>query len=359
MALPEAESVSVPPPGRVVVPILAVGGLFSFLTLAVPDYVASGTGPRLVVAVEGLLCLAAAAACYRYGVTPTVMMLLALLADLAATLSVYTLPAEVAGRTSPALFALPGVVMALYGTRRMLALQLVAAAAGTTTMLVAMIGLNATAVTQALTTWLAITGPCVAVWVLRSRLERSVQQERQRSVTDPLTLVGNRRAVDSLAAGLFARVHAGGEALGVAVVDVDHFKRINDRHGHRVGDRIILEVSRALTDAVREDDLVVRLGGEEFAVFALLPGDELAGLGERIRTTVASRCAAQGVTVSVGVTSHGRDSASPADPVEALWQLVEEADGLMYTAKREGRNRVRTDLGRQPGPPVTGATLPA
>ncbi len=359
MALPDPEGTTVPSPGRIVVPILTVGGLFCFLVLAVPGYVIPGALPRSVVALEGVLCLSGAVACARYGLTPRVMMALALLADLASTLTVYTLPASVSGRTSPALFALPGVVVALYGTRRMLALQVAAAAAGTTVMLAATIGLNASTLTQALATWLAVTGPCVAVWLLRSRLERLVEQERHRSVTDPLTLVGNRRAVDSLAAGLTRRVIADGEVLGVAVVDVDHFKRINDRHGHRVGDQVIVEVSRALAEAVRADDLVVRLGGEEFAVFAVLPADEQAALGERIRTTVAARCAAHAVTVSVGVTSRGCAEPVPEDPAEALWQLVEEADALMYAAKREGRNRVRTGPPRLPEQAVADSPLPA
>lgn len=335
-----------PPAGRVVTPILVVGGLLTLLLLRIPGYVQPNPWARAEITGLGVLCLVGAVLSHRYGVSARVMMGLALLADVATVISVFTLPGNISGRTSSTLFSLPAVMVALYCTRRMLAVQAVAAALCTGTMVALTVDVSASSLMQVVCIWLATTAPALAIWQLRTRLEASVEQERHRSVTDPLTMIGNRRAVDVHADDLVTRSGADGVVLGVAVVDVDHFKRVNDRFGHRVGDQVIQEVSRALTETVRSDDLVVRLGGEEFAVFAVLPMDDLAALGERIRTTVAERCAERRVTVSVGVTWRDPLAVTVGDPAEALWQLVEEADNLMYAAKRAGRNRVRTSVDR-------------
>jgi diguanylate cyclase (GGDEF)-like protein len=362
MAIDGSQPPSVPASSRVIAPILVIGGVLNLLVLLVPGYVLPDPWIRDAELTQAVVCLLTAALCYRYGLPPRLLMAVALIADVATTLTVFTMPGDIASRTCPAIFTLPAVVVALYGTRLMLTTQVVAAAAGTTAMLVGSAGTSVSSLTQAVSIWLTTTGPGVAVWVLRSRLERAVEQERRRSVTDPLTAVGNRRAVDSSAPGLLLRARAEAGVLGVAVVDVDHFKRVNDRYGHRVGDEVIVEVSQALTATVGADDLVVRLGGEEFAVFAVMSPDDLAVLGERIRTAVARHCSTSGVTVSLGLAARANDPAAlteEADPAEALWRLVEEADALMYLAKREGRNRVRAGIGGRPEVSVPGSPLPA
>ena len=127
--------------------------------------------------------------------------------------------------------------------------------------------------------------------------------------------------------------------VGVVVADVDHFKRVNDRHGHAVGDAVLRLVGDAMRTAVRADDLVVRLGGEELAVVAAVSADDLVELAERIRTQVELVAEPWSVTVSLGVAWE----TAPADDDDALpltWTLLDRADDLMYAAKRAGRNRV-------------------
>jgi len=125
----------------------------------------------------------------------------------------------------------------------------------------------------------------------------------------------------------------------VAMADIDHFKRVNDEHGHRIGDRVLAETARVLRGAIRATDGVGRYGGEEFLI--ILPGTDAAGaavLAERLRSAVEGspvRDAAGepfSVTISLGVGEHadGDDKDS----------LVTRADTALYRAKAGGRNRV-------------------
>jgi diguanylate cyclase (GGDEF)-like protein len=137
------------------------------------------------------------------------------------------------------------------------------------------------------------------------------------------------------------------------MVDVDHFKRINDRHGHASGDKVLIEMSRRLMQAMRGDDLVARWGGEEFLVFAPgVEGDELDQLADRVRRAIAETPMALengdtlDVTVSIGYASFPL----PNSHVPVTWeQAVNLADLSLYTAKNHGRNRsvgiVRTTAG--------------
>ncbi len=169
-------------------------------------------------------------------------------------------------------------------------------------------------------------------------VERLAQRFLELSLTDPLTGIANRRALfDALERALGAgRRHA--QPAAVLVVDVDHFKRVNDAAGHQAGDLALVEVARLLGRASRSEDTLGRLGGEEFAL--VLPGAALEAAtqtAERLREVVASTpVAADGrlfeLTVSIGVaaTRGGDTSAS----------LLGRADTLLYEAKRLGRNRV-------------------
>lgn len=131
----------------------------------------------------------------------------------------------------------------------------------------------------------------------------------------------------------------GGAVVAACIVDIDHFKRVNDGHGHAAGDRVLQAVARALAGAVRSEDLVARLGGEEFLV--LLPGTPPAGaaqVAERLRQAVAAlEDLPQRVTVSVGVACCHRD--------ESAGELVARADAALYRAKEQGRDRVVADDG--------------
>jgi diguanylate cyclase (GGDEF)-like protein len=127
--------------------------------------------------------------------------------------------------------------------------------------------------------------------------------------------------------------------LAVAVIDIDHFKRINDRHGHETGDLALRHVAQQLRDACRPTDLAARHGGEEFVVLLdAASGDDIVALGERLRAAVEVRPLslpddALRMTVSIGVTA-----AHEAD--RGLDELLRRADRALYAAKRDGRNRV-------------------
>lgn len=177
---------------------------------------------------------------------------------------------------------------------------------------------------------------------LRRRLEedtlRGLAMEADRlSSVDALTGVANRRQFDLRAQELLSTV-GGHTAVGVMVIDVDHFKRVNDEQGHPIGDAVLRIVAARLSEVVGEEHLLVRWGGEEFVVLAagLAEGDVTA-FGERLRCVIADSPFAIGggrtlpITVSVGCV-WGR--------LDALDAAVAAADEALYEAKRTGRNRV-------------------
>ena len=122
------------------------------------------------------------------------------------------------------------------------------------------------------------------------------------------------------------------------MIDIDRFKRLNDTFGHAVGDHVLREVAQAIAEAVREDDVPARFGGEEFAVLLRNPSPEVAvEVGERVRRAVSTldlrRLGVPGVCVSVGVAV----ATSPEMPLDVV---IDEADRALYRAKRGGRDRV-------------------
>ncbi|MBK7369616.1 MAG: GGDEF domain-containing protein [Candidatus Eisenbacteria bacterium] len=174
-------------------------------------------------------------------------------------------------------------------------------------------------------------------------LENQASRLLQLSESDPLTGLRNRRSMTRDALRELQRANRTGGKISALMLDLDHFKAINDRHGHPAGDAALAELAHALQGQLREVDLVARWGGEEFLV--LLPDTDADGaerVAERLRTTVASTRVSMGrrdlhVTSSIGAaTLHGGHRATE----EALAHLIGEADQALYVAKHRGRNRV-------------------
>jgi diguanylate cyclase (GGDEF)-like protein len=161
------------------------------------------------------------------------------------------------------------------------------------------------------------------------------------SSRDPLTGLANRRQFELTLASEVDRVARAGEPALVLMIDIDHFKKVNDTWGHATGDAVIQFVATTLAQSVRGQDCVARYGGEEFAI--ILPTtsiDAAMHVGDNIRTALTRRPFAassveetvRAVTVSIGVSCY--------DPGESLAQLVQRADAALYQAKKAGRDRV-------------------
>lgn len=183
----------------------------------------------------------------------------------------------------------------------------------------------------------AVETLCTALAVALEQVEL-VQRLEHLSLVDPLTGLGNRRAFDEALEMELARARRHGQPLGLIMLDVDHFKRFNDTHGHQAGDRALAAVGTVLRERGRREDRACRVGGEEFAV--LLPGagdTASAEVAERIRRAIAAIRLPEGpITVSLGTASTGGDTQAH--------RLVAEADICLYAAKAQGRNRVVADL---------------
>ncbi len=168
-------------------------------------------------------------------------------------------------------------------------------------------------------------------------LVNSDARHRSEAMIDALTGLLNRRTLENRLAELFAQARVGGEPVGAIAFDVDHFKDINDRHGHAGGDRVLVELTASIRRRLRSFELLYRVGGDEFVL--LLPGAapaDAVAVGESIREAVAeTRPLGLVITCSVGVAS------LPA-PGTAR-ELLAAADAALYRAKRDGRNRVEAD----------------
>ena len=182
--------------------------------------------------------------------------------------------------------------------------------------------------------------------VLRFRLmdaadvtfQEDISRQIRNARKDTLTGLFSRRYLDEQLPGLMKAHRHNEQALSLLIIDLDHFKAINDTHGHLVGDEVLWRVAEAVRATVRSADSAVRYGGEEFCV--ILPGTEraeAAHVGERVRAGIArlnldSLRSGLRVTASVGVAE--------LDPVEELYEWLQRADLALYSAKHAGRNQV-------------------
>jgi diguanylate cyclase (GGDEF)-like protein len=184
----------------------------------------------------------------------------------------------------------------------------------------------------------------------------------RRAHLDGLTGLSNRQVFEEWLAREWDACKRRGLPLAVAIADLDHFKRINDTHGHAAGDEVLRQAARTLAASVRESDLVARYGGEEFVVVAPNCGKEdAAGVAERFRAGVSQlqidvHGASLSVTASIGVAA-ATDLAATS-PVE----LLRQADQALYQAKAAGRNGVwlwEGDRARPWGPCLTPVSRPS
>lgn len=158
------------------------------------------------------------------------------------------------------------------------------------------------------------------------------------ATTDHLTGLLNRRAFLDATEREIRRAHRYGQPLALIMLDVDHFKRINDGHGHPAGDEVLRRIAATCRGMLRDGDLMGRLGGEEFAITLVQPPLQVASaVAERLRKAVSELGIEFGgerlaVTISLGIAEVG-------EGITSLDHLISRADACLYTAKREGRNR--------------------
>lgn len=181
----------------------------------------------------------------------------------------------------------------------------------------------------------------VALNDISARKEMEAELFRQAS-TDALTSLANRRHFMNLAEQEVRRAHRFGRPLTIMMLDLDHFKKINDTYGHGIGDSVLRETSRRAGESLRQSDVMGRLGGEEFAV--LLPETDMRAardVAERLRQHLAEQpimADHTGIscTVSIGLAALAKDDSS-------IDHVLERADHALYRAKKQGRNRVEIE----------------
>jgi diguanylate cyclase (GGDEF)-like protein len=187
-------------------------------------------------------------------------------------------------------------------------------------------------------------------------MQRLVSELEHLSSHDSLTRLLNRRAFEQQMAHEIAASHRSGSPLGLLLIDIDHFKRVNDRFGHATGDAALRLVAERLAAAARRSDVLARLGGEEFGM--LLPSSDAAGIrqaAERLRSAVGTHAIAcpdaeLPITVSIGASMR----LSGETDAEAM---LRRADQALYRAKAEGRDRTVFDTLAQVGDDAAEPTM--
>lgn len=168
--------------------------------------------------------------------------------------------------------------------------------------------------------------------------EAKLIAERQ-ARTDPLTGFNNRRAFFETAGVIHESACRFSHPYSIMMIDIDHFKNVNDTHGHMIGDQVIQELSRSIVKVIRRSDMAARIGGDEFA--AILPetsSQDVRVLADRLRSSCSNNVLSLDgqelqFSVSIGIAEHNGDETS-------ISQVISRADGALYQAKNKGRNSV-------------------
>jgi len=177
-----------------------------------------------------------------------------------------------------------------------------------------------------------------AIPVMESKL--LMEKLKEQSIRDQLTGFYNRRYIEEAIDPILNNAKRKGETIGVLMIDVDHFKEINDKYGHDVGDMVLKTVAQTIKESIRESDIPIRFGGEEFMVLLanVKPGDS-ESVAEKIRKNMENRViklpnnTTIKRTISIGVSEIPTDT-------DRFWQAVKFADVALYKAKESGRNKV-------------------
>ena len=169
-----------------------------------------------------------------------------------------------------------------------------------------------------------------------AELEKALEEARSIAFVDPLTSALNRRGFEKAYEREMARARRSGSPLALVMIDLDDFKRLNDRYGHLVGDKALLHLVNVLQDSMRPSDALCRFGGEEFIL--MLPDTGVDDACKAVRRFLAEFSSRpipgvnQSMSFSAGVVSH--------DYFESLDEAIKRADNATYAAKRAGKNRV-------------------
>ncbi|WP_421102423.1 GGDEF domain-containing protein, partial [Sporosarcina psychrophila] len=162
--------------------------------------------------------------------------------------------------------------------------------------------------------------------------QQRVEDYKERSYTDPLTGLKNRRYGDKIT----AKWTMDNRPFSMIMIDIDHFKAVNDRYGHQIGDEVLKFLSGKMSEIIRGDDVCIRLGGEEFVILlAETDVKEAMDIAERLRINVSSTICPtnNNITISLGVGSYHSNR-------ESILELFSRVDKALYQAKVDGRNRV-------------------
>jgi diguanylate cyclase (GGDEF)-like protein len=313
---------------RVAVAFLVAGGLAAAAGTLVPDSDTGDHGGRLVLSA---VCLGLALVLGFWRPPAPVLPCLPTVGILLVGVAVAI--AEPLAST-PAYYLMPILASAYFGSARRIAIDLCVCAVTLAAVLALWVAPEAR---SAIFIGTMIPAVCVALVVsgLKRRLDAHVGGLRRLADTDALTGALNHGAFGYALDLTLERYHATGRGAALLLIDVDHFKSVNDRFGHQEGDRMLRLVSGLLAEHKRRDDMLGRVGGEEFAL--LLPGADSAAarqVGERIRCAlrVATAAAPASLTLSMGIAA-----LSPA--LDTSHALLRAADRALYAAKDQGRDR--------------------
>jgi len=181
----------------------------------------------------------------------------------------------------------------------------------------------------------------VTIFLFTNMMEKAEEKALLNSIKDHLTQLYNRRYFFEAATKMITKSRINNEPLSVAFLDLDYFKTINDEYGHYIGDQVLIVVSDLLKDNIKSNDLVARIGGEEFAIlFDNTSSTHAVAKAEFIRQAVLLAeipSTSKTISVSIGISELEEDD-------ESINQLLKRADNALYQAKENGRNRVETAL---------------